>query len=126
MLLDYFYGDLVECKLVHVLQGQARDHLLALLAQHFQGPEGQEPRANGGPVMVGGSTGGAMTIVAVDQAKSRLLVLDPHYTGPDNPQDILEAGWIRWRSMEETLPVKAWFNMCLPRPNRLFLSRQAH
>jgi hypothetical protein len=41
------------------------------------------------------------------------LILDPHYTGEDNLQTIINKGWCSWKTIELFRP-DSFYNMCLP------------
>ncbi|KAI3413750.1 WD and tetratricopeptide repeat protein [Globodera pallida] len=83
------------------------EHARALI-YHFE--------SGGSPVMIGGGQL-AHTILGVDYnvrlGDCQYLVLDPHYTGRDNLDEVLEGGWCAWK------PASFWskkdfFNLLLP------------
>ncbi|KAF7993716.1 hypothetical protein HCN44_010311 [Aphidius gifuensis] len=75
----------------------------------------------GTPVMIGGGVL-AHTILGVSQNQDtdeiKFLILDPHYTGPENLTTIINKGWCAWKGMN-FWKKDAFYNMCLPqRPSR--------
>ncbi|CAD5228671.1 unnamed protein product [Bursaphelenchus xylophilus] len=58
---------------------------------------------HGAPVMIGGGML-AHTILGVDyntkSAECKYLVLDPHYTGDENLQTVLNGGWCAWKTAD--------------------------
>ncbi|XP_011933470.1 PREDICTED: ufm1-specific protease 2 isoform X5 [Cercocebus atys] len=84
------------------------------LAKHFQ--------SEGTPVMVGGGVL-AHTILGVAwneiTGQIKFLILDPHYTGAEDLQVILEKGWCGWKG-PDFWNKDAYYNLCLPqRPNMI-------
>lgn len=84
------------------------------LANHFQNV--------GTPVMIGGGVL-AHTILGVawneTTGQIKFLILDPHYTGAEDLQVILEKGWCGWKG-PDFWNKDAYYNLCLPqRPNAL-------
>uniref|UniRef100_A0A673SLS7 Ufm1-specific protease 2 n=1 Tax=Suricata suricatta TaxID=37032 RepID=A0A673SLS7_SURSU len=82
------------------------------LANHFQ--------SEGTPVMIGGGVL-AHTILGVAwneiTGQIKFLILDPHYTGTEDLQVILEKGWCGWKG-PDFWNKDAYYNLCLPqRPN---------
>ncbi|KFM59379.1 Ufm1-specific protease 2, partial [Stegodyphus mimosarum] len=79
-------------------------------------------RDQGTPVMIGGGVL-AHTILGVDFNKStgdlKFLILDPHYTGSEDLNVILNKGWCGWKTMQ-FWDQSAFYNLCLPqRPEDL-------
>eukprot|EP00039_Didymoeca_costata_P023294 m.6609 g.6609 ORF g.6609 m.6609 type:complete len:621 (+) comp3558_c0_seq1:152-2014(+) len=78
------------------------------LAEHFQ--------KNGTPVMIGGNNL-AHTILGIDfnekTGEVQHLILDPHYTGPENLRTVLDKGWCGWKDLNFWNP-HVTYNMCLP------------
>ncbi|XP_051559197.1 ufm1-specific protease 2 [Myxocyprinus asiaticus] len=78
------------------------------LANHFQ--------TEGTPVMIGGGVL-AHTILGViwseNTGQIRFLILDPHYTGVEDLQTIIDKGWCGWKG-PEFWDQNAYYNLCLP------------
>ena len=70
----------------------------------------------GTPVMIGGGQL-AHTLLgcAYDESMGtcQLLVLDPHYTGPDDLKTVLKGAWCAWRDVKFWKP-NTFYNLCLP------------
>ena len=64
--------------------------------------------------MIGGATGYALTLVAVDTDSLMVLVLDPHYCGPDEEAQVVGTQWCSWFACSALFPPNAFFNFCLP------------
>uniref|UniRef100_A0A1B6KPB2 UFSP1/2/DUB catalytic domain-containing protein n=2 Tax=Graphocephala atropunctata TaxID=36148 RepID=A0A1B6KPB2_9HEMI len=98
----------VSCRILTVSSGVELVDLAPELARHFS--------TNGTPVMIGGGVL-AHTIVGVahnrESGEVRYLVLDPHYTGPDNLQTIHSKGWVGWKKPDFWAKT-AFYNLCLP------------
>lgn len=43
----------------------------------------------------------------------RFLILDPHYTGPEQINTIVNKGWCGWKK-KDFWRKDAFYNMCLP------------
>nr|XP_027200158.1 ufm1-specific protease 2-like [Dermatophagoides pteronyssinus] len=105
-VLNHLYG--IESKIIFInssneLLDKARD-----LIKHFS--------INGTPIMIGGGVL-AHTIIGVDFNQStgdvRFLVLDPHYLGDEDLNNIHKKGGCAWK------PITFWdknsfYNLCLP------------
>ncbi|XP_057187674.1 ufm1-specific protease 2 isoform X1 [Triplophysa rosa] len=78
------------------------------LANHFQ--------TEGTPIMIGGGVL-AHTILGVAWSEItgqiRFLILDPHYTGGEDLQIIIDKGWCGWKG-PEFWDQNAYYNLCLP------------
>ncbi|GIY96169.1 ufm1-specific protease 2 [Caerostris extrusa] len=73
-------------------------------------------RDQGTPVMIGGGVL-AHTILGVDFNQDtgdlKFLILDPHYTGSEDLQVILNKGWCGWKGVQ-FWDQTAFYNLCLP------------
>lgn len=63
----------------------------------------------------------AHTILGVDydniSGNIKFLILDPHYTGPEDLDLIQKKGWCGWKNVD-FWDKTAYYNMCLPQvPN---------
>lgn len=72
---------------------------------------------NGGaPVMIGGGQL-AHTILGIDynvrSGKCEWLILDPHYSGPESIETIIEKGWCGWKS-GSFWDKKSFYNLLVP------------
>lgn len=78
------------------------------LAMHFE--------TEGCPVMIGGNNL-AHTILGVDfngqTGEVKFLILDPHYTGPENLKTVQTKGWCAWKS-NDFWNKHVTYNLCLP------------
>lgn len=110
LCLQQMYG--VESRILNVQSGSDIVNFAGEIANHFD--------VNGSPIMVGGGVL-AYTIIGIDWNKEtgdvEFLILDPHYTGSDNPQSIKTGGWCEWK--KPSLFKKEYFyNLCMPiKPN---------
>ncbi|XP_054977075.1 ufm1-specific protease 2 isoform X1 [Sorex araneus] len=110
LVLNQLIG--VTSKILFVSQGSEMASQGRELANHFQN--------EGTPVMIGGGVL-AHTILGVAwneiTGQIKYLILDPHYTGAEDLQVILEKGWCGWKG-PEFWNKDAYYNLCLPqRPN---------
>lgn len=126
LCLDHLLG--VTCNIMHLTSGTEISSKGRELQQHFQ--------THSTPVMIGFSSqnifhfnlqlickvklgGGvlAYTLLGIDfNEKSgdvRFLILDPHYTGPEDPKIIKEKGFCSWHSAD-LLRRDSFYNLCLP------------
>ncbi|XP_029442781.1 ufm1-specific protease 2 isoform X2 [Rhinatrema bivittatum] len=98
----------VTSKILFVSQGSELAAKGRELANHF--------KIEGTPVMIGGGVL-AHTILGVAWNETtghiRFLILDPHYTGAEDLQLILEKGWCGWKG-PEFWTQNAYYNLCLP------------
>ncbi|XP_063530482.1 probable Ufm1-specific protease 2 [Cydia strobilella] len=71
---------------------------------------------HGSPIMIGGGVL-AHTILGVEfdvgTNETRYLILDPHYTGPDELATVLAKGWCGWKKADFWNKT-AHYNLCLP------------
>nr|XP_033799459.1 ufm1-specific protease 2 isoform X4 [Geotrypetes seraphini] len=106
LVLGHLLG--VTSKILFVSQGSELSSKGRELANHF--------RTEGTPVMIGGGVL-AHTILGVawneTTGQTRFLILDPHYTGAEDLQVILEKGWCGWKG-PEFWDQAAYYNLCLP------------
>ncbi|XP_027246906.1 ufm1-specific protease 2 isoform X1 [Cricetulus griseus] len=110
LVLNQLIG--VTSRILFVSQGSEMTSQGRELANHFQNV--------GTPVMIGGGVL-AHTILGVTWNETtgqiKFLILDPHYTGAEDLQVILEKGWCGWKS-PDFWNKDAYYNLCLPqRPN---------
>ncbi|XP_055423364.1 ufm1-specific protease 2 [Bubalus kerabau] len=112
LVLNHLIG--VTSKILFVSQGSEMASQGRELANHFQ--------SEGTPIMIGGGVL-AHTILGVAwneiTGQIKFLILDPHYTGAEDLQVILEKGWCGWKG-PEFWNKDAYYNLCLPqRPNTI-------
>ncbi|XP_001602901.1 ufm1-specific protease 2 [Nasonia vitripennis] len=98
----------VSIKVLCASNGEEMATLVSDLAHHFQ--------TQGTPVMIGGGVL-AHTILGVSfdelYEDVRFLILDPHYTGPEQLNTIVNKGWCGWKK-KDFWRKDAFYNMCLP------------
>ncbi|BFF96419.1 probable Ufm1-specific protease 2 [Drosophila madeirensis] len=106
MCLQGFFK--VDSKILHVASGAELPTIASELAMHFQ--------TQGTPVMIGGGVL-AHTIIGVDycvqSGEVKFLILDPHYTGPDDLATIQVKGWCGWKGMD-FWSKGSYYNLCMP------------
>lgn len=106
LVLSHLLG--ITSKIIFVSQGSEVASKGRELAYHFD--------MEGTPIMIGGGVL-AHTILGVtwDEAtgETKFLILDPHYTGAEDLQVILEKGWCGWKGPDFWNP-NAYYNLCLP------------
>ncbi|XP_053463411.1 ufm1-specific protease 2-like [Nycticebus coucang] len=110
LVLNQLIG--ITSKILFVSQGSEIASQGRELANHFQ--------SEGTPVMIGGGIL-AHTILGVAwneiTGQIKFLILDPHYTGAEDLQVILEKGWCGWKG-PDFWNKDAYYNLRLPqRPN---------
>eukprot|EP01107_Rhizomastix_libera_P005181 TRINITY_DN1842_c0_g2_i1.p1 TRINITY_DN1842_c0_g2~~TRINITY_DN1842_c0_g2_i1.p1 ORF type:complete len:707 (+),score=224.12 TRINITY_DN1842_c0_g2_i1:307-2121(+) len=123
LILRELFG--VDCKVLHFKSGKDVTSSIDKIAQHF--------KTDGTPIMIGGGVL-AYTLLGVDyvptdedslsltQSKTvepRFLILDPHYTGADDPDSVRSKGWCQWKTKEVFL-ANAFYNLCLPICPRIY------
>ncbi|KAL6060647.1 Ufm1-specific protease 2 [Balamuthia mandrillaris] len=113
----------IKCKILYLASGKEVAGKYDLLRQHFL--------THGCPIMIGGKSGGALTLLGVrrwndedstngnttgnNNNKMEMLLLDPHYVGPDKPASILVSSqWCSWREPEQVFAVDSFYNFLLP------------
>ncbi|XP_006011936.1 ufm1-specific protease 2 isoform X2 [Latimeria chalumnae] len=105
-VLSHLLG--ITSRILFVSQGSDLASKGRELADHF--------KREGTPVMIGGGVL-AHTILGVTWSETtggiKFLILDPHYTGAEDLQVILEKGWCGWKG-PEFWDQKAYYNLCLP------------
>eukprot|EP00742_Colponemidia_sp_Colp-10_P003418 GILJ01003639.1.p1 GENE.GILJ01003639.1~~GILJ01003639.1.p1 ORF type:complete len:623 (+),score=85.13 GILJ01003639.1:42-1910(+) len=112
LVLDIYLG--VSSKILNVSSGSELAEHGRELARHFS--------SHGTPIMMGGGVL-AYTLLGIDFNEStgdiRFLILDPHYTGPEDLKTIQDKGWVGWKTAD--LFVRdAFYNLCMPqRPNMI-------
>ncbi|OQR66708.1 ufm1-specific protease 2-like [Tropilaelaps mercedesae] len=98
----------INCKTICVSSGSELPSRAQDLIQHFE--------VHGTPVMIGGGQL-AHTILGIalndETEETQFLILDPHYTGPEDLHVVNTKGWCNWK------PSTFWdktsfYNMCLP------------
>jgi len=104
--LDVLLG--VQCKILNVNSGAELAEKGRELSRHFE--------TQGTPIMIGGGVL-AYTLLGIDFNEQtgdiRFLILDPHYTGPDEVGQIQAKQWCGWKGVD--LFVKtAFYNLCMP------------
>ena len=110
LCLQRMYG--VESRILNMGSGEDIVNYAREIANHFD--------ENGSPIMVGGGVL-AYTIIGIDWNKEtkevEFLILDPHYTGLDNPQTIKSGGWCAWKK-PSLFKKEHFYNLCMPiKPN---------
>ncbi|XP_055531670.1 probable Ufm1-specific protease 2 [Wyeomyia smithii] len=112
MCLNEFAG--VDSRIMHVSSGEDLASKGSELAYHFE--------TQGTPIMIGGGVL-AHTILGVDFDRNtgnlKFLILDPHYTGPDEIGTVLAKGWCGWKGVE-FWDKKAYYNLCMPQRPAVF------
>lgn len=105
-VLNHLYD--LDSKFISVSSGSELVYKARDLSNHFSNQST--------PVMIGGGVL-AHTIIGVDfQEKSgdvSYLILDPHYTGPEDLATILKKGWCGWKK-NSFWDKNAFYNLCLP------------
>ncbi|XP_020863295.1 ufm1-specific protease 2 isoform X3 [Phascolarctos cinereus] len=106
LVLNHLMG--ITSKILFVSQGSDLPSQGRELANHFQ--------SEGTPVMIGGGIL-AHTILGVAwnemSGQVKFLILDPHYTGPEDLKVILEKGLCGWKG-PDFWKKDAYYNLCLP------------
>lgn len=98
----------VNVKILCAANGEEVSALASDLAYHFE--------TQGTPVMIGGGVL-AHTILGINYDESsgevKFLILDPHYTGPEKINTIVNKGWCGWKT-KDFWKKNSFYNMCLP------------
>ncbi|XP_030305837.1 LOW QUALITY PROTEIN: ufm1-specific protease 2 [Calypte anna] len=106
LVLNQLFG--ITSRILFVSQGSELALQGRELANHF--------KTEGTPVMIGGGVL-AHTILGVAwnelTGHIKYLILDPHYTGGEDLNVILEKGWCGWKG-PEFWNKDAYYNLCLP------------
>lgn len=102
----------VDSRIMHITSGAEMATKGSELAYHFE--------SQGTPIMIGGGVL-AHTIIGVDfntnTGELKFLILDPHYTGTDDLQTIVNKGWCGWKGIS-FWDKTSYYNLCMPqRPN---------
>ncbi|GAB4815562.1 hypothetical protein N2152v2_002608 [Parachlorella kessleri] len=117
-VLDTLLG--VQCKVITVASGAEMPSKAREIAHHFD--------TQGTPIMIGGGVL-AYTLLGIDfnerTGDCAFLILDPHYTGPEDLKQIQAGQWVAWKKLGDKaaaggdLFVKdAFYNLLCPqRPN---------
>ncbi|KAG0450047.1 hypothetical protein HPP92_026958 [Vanilla planifolia] len=115
-VLDKLLG--VSCKILNVRSGAELPEKCRELARHFE--------LQGTPIMIGGGVL-AYTLLGVDYNEENgdcaFLILDPHYTGNDDIEKIINGGWCGWKKAVDSkgrsfFLKDKFYNLLLPqRPN---------
>ena len=98
----------VQHKILHLSSREELPDVARQLLHHFE--------RWGTPVMMGGGQlAHTLLGVAYDESMGtcQLLVLDPHYRGPDDIRAVLKGGWCAWRGVSFWKP-NTFYNLCLP------------
>lgn len=111
-VLNHLYD--LDSKFISVSSGDELVYKARDLGQHFV--------TQSTPVMIGGGVL-AHTIIGVDFNEKNgdisYLILDPHYTGPEDASTITKKGWCGWKK-NVFWDKGAFYNLCLPqRPNEI-------
>ncbi|XP_069487615.1 ufm1-specific protease 2 isoform X2 [Ambystoma mexicanum] len=106
LVLNQLLG--ITSKILFVSQGSELASRGRELVNHF--------KTEGTPIMIGGGVL-AHTILGVAwnevTGQIKFLILDPHYTGAEDLQVILEKGWCGWKG-PDFWSQDAYYNLCLP------------
>ena len=109
LILNELLG--IDNQILYVSSGTELNSKGRELLYHFQ--------HNGTPVMVGGGVY-AYTILGVDYDKikgeCKFLILDPHFVGGDDINNIINKGWCNWKTIE-IFKKENFYNLCLPLAN---------
>lgn len=112
LVMDFYCG--VTCKIIDFPSGNDIPTRSRELIQHFN--------EIGTPIMIGGGVL-AYTLLGIqyneETGESRYLILDPHYTGQDDPKTILGKGWCAWKP-PSVFKSNAHYNFCVPVPPTYF------
>lgn len=107
LIVDQLYN--VPCKIVHFSSGLDLCDRISVLEEHFL--------KTGSPIMIGGdSDSSSKCLLGTCQAADGkyMLILDPHYYGPDPDQKaLIESSMLLWRRVDSFM-VDSFYNMCLP------------
>lgn len=98
----------IRARIINVADGAKVKERAAEIARHFQ--------TQGTPVMAGGGVR-AITILGVRQrtiSACEFLVLDPHYSGSDDAENILQGEAVSWRKSSQVFKKGKFYNLCLP------------
>ncbi|KAJ0106533.1 hypothetical protein Patl1_18203 [Pistacia atlantica] len=108
----------VSCKIINVRSGAELPEKCRELALHFE--------TQGTPIMIGGGVL-AYTLLGIDFNEASggcaFLILDPHYTGNDEHNKIVNGGWCGWKKAVDSKGKNfflhdKFYNLLLPqRPN---------
>ncbi|KAL4438610.1 hypothetical protein ABPG74_015508 [Tetrahymena malaccensis] len=103
-----------ECKFVNVSSGSEVPNKVDEFKEHFLN--------EGTPIMFGGGVK-AFSLMGIDHNEQtgelRFLIMDPHYTGSDNPSKAVEKGGISWQKADLFLD-NHFYNFCMPIRKREF------
>ncbi|XP_069055806.1 ufm1-specific protease 2 isoform X2 [Pleurodeles waltl] len=106
LVLNQLLG--ITSKIMFVSQGSELASQGRELVNHF--------KTEGTPIMIGGGVL-AHTILGVAwnevTGEIKFLILDPHYTGAEDLQTVLEKGWCGWKG-PDFWTQDAYYNLCLP------------
>eukprot|EP00040_Diaphanoeca_grandis_P043949 m.10852 g.10852 ORF g.10852 m.10852 type:complete len:262 (-) comp8516_c0_seq1:191-976(-) len=115
LLVNALYG--VPCRILTTNDGQqAGIEWGKDLLDHF--------RTEKTPVMCGGAAGGSVAILGIDltvPTSPKVLLLDPHYSGPDILEEVFStdrARWCYWCDATLYFEKNAFYNCCLPLVSR--------
>ncbi|UJR28981.1 hypothetical protein I4U23_010199 [Adineta vaga] len=106
MILSQLYD--VDCKIVHISNGHDLLKYMNILSQHF--------RDFGSPVMMGGDADAASKCILAVRSNQELLILDPHYSGPNftSMDQLRKSGYLRWYTVPQDFISSSFYNLCLP------------
>nr|XP_050869561.1 ufm1-specific protease 2 [Vespula vulgaris]XP_050869562.1 ufm1-specific protease 2 [Vespula vulgaris] len=98
----------INIKILCASNGEEVSILASDLAHHFD--------TQGTPIMIGGGVL-AHTILGINYNESsgevKFLILDPHYTGSEKINTVINKGWCGWKS-KDFWRKDSFYNMCLP------------
>ncbi|XP_049848462.1 uncharacterized protein LOC126315264 isoform X2 [Schistocerca gregaria] len=103
------------CKILHASSGKEVGKYTEEISNHF--------RMRGSPIMIGGGVL-AYTLLGIavnrvnaqnhsEKADVLYLILDPHYIGAEDPENIILKGYCRWKT-GKIWQDKHFYNICLP------------
>ncbi|ESN99813.1 hypothetical protein HELRODRAFT_113575 [Helobdella robusta] len=105
-VLDHIFS--IQCKISHASSGLEMSSKIREIIHHLE--------THGSPMMIGGGVL-AHTIIGIDFNEETgdvaYLVLDPHYTGPEDLKVIQSKGWCGWKG-PDFWSANSFYNICMP------------
>jgi hypothetical protein len=103
----------IPCRIININSVEQLAQVLDVVVSHF--------KEVGSPIMIGGGVL-AFTLLGVSidpsTGEDRYLILDPHYTGPEDLDRILSKGACRWRLRAQVFAADTFYNLCVPQKPR--------
>eukprot|EP00003_Mantamonas_plastica_P033410 TRINITY_DN9560_c0_g1_i1.p2 TRINITY_DN9560_c0_g1~~TRINITY_DN9560_c0_g1_i1.p2 ORF type:complete len:106 (-),score=27.08 TRINITY_DN9560_c0_g1_i1:40-357(-) len=98
MFLDSVFE--IPCKIIAMASGSDFPKHMDKVSAHFESE-------NAAPIMIGGSNGGAMTVVGIKDDK--LIMIDPHFVNVEKDE------WeVPWFDCADLFNAEDFYNLCLP------------